>query len=177
VHQGERCPISGAAHVDSGFVTLLAQAGVSGLQARSATGDWIDVPPREGTLTVNFGKLMQRWTDGRIKATEHRVLGSAEERFSIPFFYEPRVDAEIAPLPGVRILHPSCLAIICGKRQRSSSNFRVLNCCGRCAGPQSKAEPDHGNLPAVRFGRRRDRRDCSSDDVARLSTPQSLFSA
>jgi isopenicillin N synthase-like dioxygenase len=100
VHQGERCPISGAAHVDSGFVTLLAQAGVSGLQARSATGDWIDVPPREGTLTVNFGKLMQRWTDGRIKATEHRVLGSAEERFSIPFFYEPRVDAEIAPLPG-----------------------------------------------------------------------------
>ncbi len=99
VHQGEHRPISGAAHVDSGFVTLLAQAGVAGLQARSATGDWIDLPPREGTLTVNFGRLLQRWTGDRIKATEHRVLGSTRERFSIPFFYEPRVDAEIAPLP------------------------------------------------------------------------------
>jgi isopenicillin N synthase-like dioxygenase len=98
VHQGERRHISGAPHVDSGLVTVLAQAGVSGLQARSASGEWIDVPPREGRLTVNFGKLLQRWTGNRIKATEHRVLGSAGERFSIPFFYEPRVDAEIAPL-------------------------------------------------------------------------------
>ena len=29
----------------------------------------------------------------------HRVLGAGRERFSIPFFYEARVDAVIAPLP------------------------------------------------------------------------------
>jgi len=44
-------------------------------------------------------KVLERWTGGRIRATEHRVLGSGRERFSIPFFYEPRPDAVIAPLP------------------------------------------------------------------------------
>jgi len=98
-HNGERRFVSGKAHVDSGFVTLLAQDGVPGLQARALDGSWIDVEPREGTLAVNFGKVLDRWTGGRIKATEHRVIGSGSARHSIPFFYEPRVDAEIAALP------------------------------------------------------------------------------
>lgn len=99
-HAGRRFQVIGKAHVDSGLVTLLAQDGVEGLQARESGGRWRDVPPTEDTLAVNFGKLLERWTNGRIQATEHRVLGSGRERNSIPFFYEPRVDAEIAPLPG-----------------------------------------------------------------------------
>ena len=98
-HKGERRFVSGKAHVDSGLVTLLAQDGVPGLQALSHDGTWIDVEPKEGTLAINFGKVLDRWTGGRIKATEHRVLGSGQDRCSIPFFYEPRVDAEISPLP------------------------------------------------------------------------------
>ncbi len=99
MHDGVRRYSVGRPHVNSGFVTLLAQDGVEGLQARARDGSWVDVPPVEGTLAVNFGKVLERWTGGRIKATEHRVLGSGRERFSIPFFYEPRVDAEIVPLP------------------------------------------------------------------------------
>ncbi|MBM3524678.1 MAG: isopenicillin N synthase family oxygenase [Alphaproteobacteria bacterium] len=91
--------ITGAAHVDSGLVTLLAQDGVPGLQARGRDGAWIDVPPTEGTLAINFGKLLERWTGGRIRATEHRVVGTGADRCSIPFFFEPAVDAVIAPLP------------------------------------------------------------------------------
>jgi isopenicillin N synthase-like dioxygenase len=91
--------ILGRAHVDSGLMTLLAQDGVKGLQARSSDGAWIDVAPEEGTLAVNFGKLLERWTGGRIRATEHRVLGHGAERFSIPFFYDARADALIEPLP------------------------------------------------------------------------------
>lgn len=98
-HQGKSRHLIGGAHVDSGFVTLLAQDGVEGLQARDAGGTWLDVPPTEGTLAVNFGGVLERWTGGRIKATEHRVIGPGRERFSIPFFYEPRVDALIEPLP------------------------------------------------------------------------------
>jgi isopenicillin N synthase-like dioxygenase len=86
-------------HADSGCVTLLAQNGVAGLQARLHSGQWVIVPPTEGTLAINFGKLLERWTAGRIRATAHRVVALAGERFSIPFFYEPRVDAEIRPLP------------------------------------------------------------------------------
>lgn len=97
-HNGNRAYMSGGAHVDSGLVTLLAQDGVSGLQAKARDGRWIDVPPMERSLVVNFGRLLERWTAGRVKATEHRVIGTGQERYSVPFFYEPRVDAEIAPL-------------------------------------------------------------------------------
>jgi isopenicillin N synthase-like dioxygenase len=98
-HNGGRCCVTGAAHVDSGFLTLLAQDGVSGLQARHRSGEWLDVPPMEQALAVNFGKVLERWSGGRIKATEHRVIGTGRERMSIPFFYEARADAEIRPLP------------------------------------------------------------------------------
>jgi len=95
-------------HADSGIITLLAQNGVEGLQARMLDGTWVTVPPNEGTLAINFGKLLERWTGGRIRATEHRVVSLRGERYSVPFFYEPRVDAEIAPLPlpGVEPFQP-----------------------------------------------------------------------
>jgi isopenicillin N synthase-like dioxygenase len=99
MHGGERHYVTGAPHVDSGFLTLLAQDGVAGLQARHRNGDWLDVPPAEATLAVNFGQVLERWSGGRIKATEHRVIGRGQARMSIPFFYEARADAEIAPLP------------------------------------------------------------------------------
>lgn len=98
-HGGERFYVNGAAHVDSGFLTLLAQDGVSGLQARHRDGTWRDVPPSDEGLAVNFGKVLERWCAGRIKATEHRVIGNGRERRSVPFFYEARADAEIRPLP------------------------------------------------------------------------------
>ena len=98
-HEGRRFYVNGAPHVDSGFLTLLAQDGVSGLQARHPDGAWLDVPPTDDALAVNFGKVLERWSGGRIKATEHRVIGTGQERMSIPFFYEARADAEIKPLP------------------------------------------------------------------------------
>lgn len=99
MHKGERRYVTGRPHVDTGFVTLLAQDGVDGLQARASDGTWLDVPPLENTLAVNFGLTLERWTGGRIKATQHRVIGAGRERYSIPFFYEPRADYRIAPLP------------------------------------------------------------------------------
>ena len=80
-------------------MTLLAQDGVEGLQAQHLDGSWIDVPPQENALAVNFGKVLQLWSGGLIPATRHRVLGVGRERYSIPFFYEARPDAVIAPLP------------------------------------------------------------------------------
>jgi len=86
------------AHTDSGFVTLLWQDGTGGLQAEGPGGVWIDVPPAPGGLVVNFGQMLNDWTGGRIRATPHRVLGGLAERFSVPFFFEPAVDAVIEPL-------------------------------------------------------------------------------
>lgn len=85
-------------HTDSGFVTLLWQDQTGGLQARGPDGAWVDVPPAPGGLVVNFGQMIEDWTAGRIKATPHRVIGGVAERFSVPFFFEPAVDARIEPL-------------------------------------------------------------------------------
>lgn len=95
----EKRYIVGTAHCDSGFVTLLNQDALGGLHARARNGDWLDVPAREDGLAVNFGQLLVRWTGGRVKATEHRVASPNRERVSVPFFYEPAVDAVIRPLP------------------------------------------------------------------------------
>ncbi len=86
----------GTAHCDSGVMTLLWQPGY--LQAQSPDGLWHDVPSLPGTMTVNFGDCMSFWTSGRIRATTHRVAAPPEERFSVPFFYEPAVNAMISPI-------------------------------------------------------------------------------
>jgi len=96
---GRLSEIVTGAHLDTGLVTVLAQCGVSGLQTRTRDHEWVDVPIREDGFAVNFGGLLSRWTDGRIRATPHRVLSHGEERFSIPFFFEPRPDTLISPLP------------------------------------------------------------------------------
>lgn len=92
--------VVGRPHVDNGFITLLWQDPSGGLQARAQDGAWLDVPPIPGALAVNFGALLADWSGGRVKATEHRVLGGLRERCSIPFFFEPAVDARISPISG-----------------------------------------------------------------------------
>lgn len=87
------------AHRDSGVMTLLWQPG--GLQAQTPRGDWVSAPKLENALNVNFGDCMEFWTGGRLGATAHRVIAQDTDRYSIPFFFEPRCDAEISPLPGL----------------------------------------------------------------------------
>lgn len=98
-HQQQNFEIVCGAHVDTGLVTLLADCDVPGLQAQTQSGDWLDVEIPEGGFAVNFGGLLSRWTGQRLRATRHRVLSAGPERFSIPFFFEPRPDTLIMPLP------------------------------------------------------------------------------
>jgi isopenicillin N synthase-like dioxygenase len=86
------------AHRDSGILTLLWQPG--GLQAQAADGRWLDAPVVPRGLNVNFGDMLSFWTGGRLPATPHRVLAQERDRHSIPFFFEPLLATEIAPIPG-----------------------------------------------------------------------------
>lgn len=88
------------AHKDYGFLTLLLQDEVGGLQVERADGAFHDVPPLPGAFVVNLGELLEVATDGYLVATRHRVVSppGATERFSVPYFHNPRLDARIAPL-------------------------------------------------------------------------------
>ncbi|HXB88991.1 isopenicillin N synthase family dioxygenase [Mycobacterium sp.] len=90
------------AHRDAGVLTLLlAEPGSQGLQVRPGRngGDWIDVPARDGAFIVNIGELLELATGGYLRATEHRVnLRHAADRISVPYFFNPRLDAQIPTL-------------------------------------------------------------------------------
>ena len=82
--RGERLEIVTGGHVDSGLVTILAQCDTAGLQAKTAAGDWVDVPPEPDGFVVNFGGLLARWSGGRVRATKHRVLSRGESASRSP---------------------------------------------------------------------------------------------
>lgn len=86
-------------HTDPGVLTLLLQDETGGLQASTRAGEWIDVPPRPGTIVVNLGDVIQVWSNDRYRAAIHRVVPMTDRsRFSIPFFSNPARDAVVAPL-------------------------------------------------------------------------------
>lgn len=85
------------AHKDPGILTmLLIEPRVGGLQVQRGD-DWFDVPPVDDTFVVNIGELMEVATDGYLRATNHRVIAppAGSERLSIPYFFNPSLDAEI----------------------------------------------------------------------------------
>ncbi|MBW0018560.1 MAG: isopenicillin N synthase family oxygenase [Mycobacterium sp.] len=95
------------AHKDSGVLTLLLpEPGSRGLQVRRPGGasvgedGWIDVPPVDGAFVVNIGELLEVATGGYLRATEHRVNLHEQpaDRISVPYFFNPRLDAQIPML-------------------------------------------------------------------------------
>ncbi|KAK3834316.1 MAG: hypothetical protein JOS17DRAFT_682418 [Linnemannia elongata] len=86
------------AHKDTGFLTVLLQDMVGGLQGRDPkTGVWMDTRPIPDTFIVTMGEAIERLTGGLYHATVHRVLNntSGQDRYSIPFFFDPALDAKI----------------------------------------------------------------------------------
>lgn len=90
-------------HSDYGSITLLFQDEVGGLEVQTASGEWIAAPPIPGTVVVNTGDLMQRWTNHVFCSTKHRVMIPGDDRvkqsrYSVAFFCHPNDDTEIGCL-------------------------------------------------------------------------------
>ena len=80
-------------HVDSGIFTVLYQDQIGGLQVQNRKNKkWYNVPFNKNALVVNTGRALEYLTNGKLKATNHRVLWNKKKRMSIPFFFEPSYD-------------------------------------------------------------------------------------
>jgi isopenicillin N synthase-like dioxygenase len=98
--KSENKNLGAGAHTDYGCFTILANDEHGGLEIQHTNGEWISVPPRKGCFVVNISDMMQRWTNDTYRSTWHRVVNlSGQERYSIPFFFDPNHNARIACLP------------------------------------------------------------------------------
>lgn len=102
-------------HTDFDGFTLLHREGDSadgemgGLEIQLPDGEWLALDAPEGTLTINIGDLLQRWTNDRWKATKHRVAqpsrGVSHGRLSVVYFTGPHPNTLIECLPS-----PKCVS-------------------------------------------------------------------
>lgn len=96
-------------HTDYGFITILRQDSIGGLQVKkcsiiSSNGvctemTWIDVPPIKDTFVINLGDALERATGGLLRATPHRVLKNSHpqnrSRISFPYFFDPSFESKM----------------------------------------------------------------------------------
>jgi isopenicillin N synthase-like dioxygenase len=86
-----------AAHTDFECITLLYQS-APGLEILGTDGSWLDVPSADNRLIVLFGDMLERWSNGEIYATGHRVRETRQQRFSLVMFVAANKDATVKPL-------------------------------------------------------------------------------
>ncbi|GFP85776.1 deacetoxyvindoline 4-hydroxylase [Phtheirospermum japonicum] len=82
-----------SSHTDSGFLTILLQDQIGGLQVLHEA-QRVDVPSNPGALIVNIGDLMEASfiTNAKFKSVYHRVLANGVgPRISVGFFFRPNV--------------------------------------------------------------------------------------
>ena len=87
-----------APHTDFGVLTVLCQDAIGGLQIQRRNGEWVAMPPIPGTLVVNIGDLLERWSNRRYRSTVHRVINSSgRERLSLVLAYDPNFETLVDP--------------------------------------------------------------------------------
>ena len=85
-----------APHTDYGCLTLLFTDGTPGLEIELPSKKWVKLISQKNEIIVNFGDMLEIWSNKKIRATPHKVIGTRKERFSIPFFFNPQYDTVIS---------------------------------------------------------------------------------
>ncbi|KAJ1289048.1 hypothetical protein BS78_02G135500 [Paspalum vaginatum] len=86
-------------HSDYGFLTVLLQDQVNGLEVRHADR-WVLVEPLPGALVVNVGDHFEMYSNGRYKSVLHRVrVNSARSRISVASLHSLPPERVIGPAP------------------------------------------------------------------------------
>ncbi|XP_037488452.1 1-aminocyclopropane-1-carboxylate oxidase homolog 1-like [Triticum dicoccoides] len=96
-HYYPPCPqpelaIGTSRHSDGGFLTILLQDEIGGLQI-FIEDQWVDVAPTPGAFIVNIGDLLQLISNDGFRSVEHRVLAkNIAPRVSIAYFFGTHTD-------------------------------------------------------------------------------------
>jgi len=96
-------------HTDFCTMTFLLQDEIGGLEVEDPTnsGSFLPVVPVPGSLIVNAGDFLMRWSNDTIKSTSHRVRlppnwegSDVPDRYSIPYFVGADLSTVVDCIPG-----------------------------------------------------------------------------
>ncbi len=87
-----------AAHTDFECFTIMNQT-ASGLELTNVRGQWCQAPSDIGTFTIIVGDMLERFSNGHLKATGHRVVNTPWTRYSLILFFAVDEACEVSPLP------------------------------------------------------------------------------
>ena len=86
-----------APHTDYGWLTILPQSDIPGLEILTPAGEWLRAPKMPGHFLINTGDMCMRISNDRFVSTPHRAVNeSTGERYAIPFFFNPDAEVEMA---------------------------------------------------------------------------------
>ncbi|XP_031285205.1 protein DMR6-LIKE OXYGENASE 2-like [Pistacia vera] len=86
-------------HSDYGFLTLLLQDEVEGLQIQYKD-QWVTIEPIPNSFVVNVGDHLEIFSNGRYKSVLHRVLvNSAKSRISVASLHSLPINSMVTPSP------------------------------------------------------------------------------
>ncbi|ERN12885.1 hypothetical protein AMTRI_Chr07g78630 [Amborella trichopoda] len=87
-------------HSDYGFLTLLLQDEVEGLQVQLKTGDWFTLPTLSDSFVINVGDHLEIFSNGKYKSVLHRVLANrSKTRISVASLHSLPFETVIGPAP------------------------------------------------------------------------------
>ncbi|KAI5988244.1 hypothetical protein F5J12DRAFT_530309 [Pisolithus orientalis] len=89
------------AHSDFRCFTILWQEpDIQALELLNSEKQWVKAPPIPGTLVINIGDQLARWTNDVFRSTVHRAINrSGVRRYSIPLFFGTDYHVQIEPMP------------------------------------------------------------------------------
>ena len=87
-----------AAHTDFECFTIMNQT-ASGLELTNVQGQWCQAPSDIGTFTIIVGDMLERFSNGYLQATGHRVVNTPWTRYSLILFFAVDEDCAVSPLP------------------------------------------------------------------------------
>ncbi|XP_077216338.1 jasmonate-induced oxygenase 1-like [Tasmannia lanceolata] len=127
-----------SSHSDPGGLTiLLPDDRVDGLQVRKDDA-WVTVQASPNAFIVNVGDQIQVLSNAAYKSVEHRVIvNSVQERLSLAFFYNPKSDLPIGPVP--KLVTPDRPALY------QSMTFNEYRLYIRHRGPHGKSQVESLN--------------------------------
>ena len=70
-----------------------------GLELTNVEGQWCEAPSDIGSFTIILGDMTERFSNGWLKATGHRVVNTPWTRYSMILFFAIDGNYEVAPLP------------------------------------------------------------------------------